>query len=224
MTSTQIEEKIIENGESPLNEDTEPQRDLLDLIDWSSNDDEGASSSDPGDWTAIPFKTISPLIFRKASRRWLASQTPDFYSQEKNTVGMKKTKVLAGKYLQAFENYLASITMMYYGDPYVSKKSEPATAAAYRPGKRPRNILQMDPLAFLLSPLRQEFSFELWSPMQVAVFECGLCSFGKEFKVIEKLLKFSKTYQEVTQFYHMWKQTSHYKVWKECLIKDREYS
>lgn len=121
---------------------------------------------------------------------------------------MPKAKIHAGKSIQAFENYLAAVAMMYYGDPYVSKKTESAQSSRFRQGKRPRNHLQMDPLAFLVSPLRQEFIFgifylENWTPKQIAIFECSMCSFGKQFMLIERLLKSAKTYQDISQFYNM---------------------
>jgi hypothetical protein len=70
----------------------------------------------------------------------------------------------------------------------------------------------------LLSPLRKDYAFERWSPYEVAVFETSLCTFGKQFKKIERLLD-EKSYSEVTQFYYKWKQTSHYHAWIAAVVQ-----
>jgi len=103
---------------------------------------------------------------------------------------------------------------MYYGDPYNGTKQEEEAL----PMKRPRNC---NPLDLLLSPVRTHLEFENWTPFQVAVFECGMCQFGKEFSLLEKLLGYKKTTAEIAKFYHLWKATSHYKVWKENVKKLR---
>lgn len=41
--------------------------------------------------------------------------------------------------------------------------------------------------------------------------------FGKKFDVVSRLLEESKTLQEITRFYYIWKKTSHYKSWKEAV-------
>jgi hypothetical protein len=69
---------------------------------------------------------------------------------------MSKDKILAGKALQSFENYLSTVTMMYFGDPY--SKSKPS-AEVFRPGKRARPSEVSDPLSMILSPLRCELVF-----------------------------------------------------------------
>lgn len=51
------------------------------------------------------------------------------------------------------------------------------------------------------------------------MFECGLCKYGKKFKMIGKLMGNSKTHLEITEFYYLWKTTTHYAAWKEALLK-----
>ena len=190
-------------------------------FDWSSCESDG--SSEVADWKC-EVHVVSPSVFRKASRRRLGQQKESFYSQEQNTVGMSKPQLLSARALQDFENYLALVSLMYYGDPqFAGKKNANGTL---RPLKRSRG---KDPLEFLLSPLRADYVYgetytEKWSPKEIAVFECGLCRFGKEFGTIEKLLRLSKTRAEITQFYHMWKQTSHYKAWKDADLKESLYA
>jgi hypothetical protein len=69
---------------------------------------------------------------------------------------MSKDKILAGKALQSFENYLSTVTMMYFGDPHPKSKE---TAEIFRPGKRARLSQLNDPLSMILSPLRSELDF-----------------------------------------------------------------
>ncbi|OMJ73080.1 hypothetical protein SteCoe_28307 [Stentor coeruleus] len=189
---------------------------LLDFCDWSSN---GSSSdisiSSLSNLNLNPlFKPVQPSIFKKASRKWLNSNSQNYYSQTKNTLEMSKDKVLAGKALQSFENYLSTVTMMYFGDPHPKSKE---TTEIFRPGKRARSSQLNDPLSMILSPLRSELDFESWSPKEIAVFESVMCMFGKKFDVVGRLLEESKTLQEITRFYYIWKKTSHYKSWKEAV-------
>ena len=132
---------------------------------------------------------------------------------------MTKAKIMAGKSLQSFENYLSIVSMMYFGDPFSKNKQE---TEVFRPGKRSRSRHISDPLSMILSPLRAELDFgklysETWSPKQIAIFESSLCNFGKRFEIVEKFLTNSKTQQEITRFYYIWKKTSHYKFWKEAV-------
>lgn len=109
--------------------------------------------------------------------------------------------------------------MMYFGDPFSKSKQSIET---FRPGKRARPTHMAEPLSMLISPLRAEHEFgkgylESWSPKQIAVFESALCSFGKKFEVIERILKYQKSQKEIGKFYYMWKKTSHYKSWKDAV-------
>lgn len=197
---------------------------VLDNIDWSSVDDGTENSryllySISSIEIPIKFKPVPPSIFKKASKKWLNANSPNKYSLTKNTSQMSKDKVAAGKVLQSFENYLSIVTMMYFGDPFSTSLQG---VDVFRPGKRARSRELSDPLSMILSPLRSEHEFgkkysESWSPKQVAVFESTLCSFGKKFELVEKLLGSSKSLVEITQFFYMWKKSSHYRAWKEAV-------
>lgn len=69
---------------------------------------------------------------------------------------MNKDQIFAGKALQAFENYLSIVCLMYFGDPFskVTKNIE-----VFRPGKRARSKLIADPLSMIISPLRAQHDF-----------------------------------------------------------------
>ncbi|CAD8122474.1 unnamed protein product [Paramecium sonneborni] len=75
------------------------------------------------------------------------------------------------------------------------------------------SLLQQDVLDILISPLRTDFSFETWTTKEIAIFECGLCRYGKQYEFLSHLIK-TKNAQDIIQFYYNWKFTSHYKLWK----------
>jgi len=70
-----------------------------------------------------------------------------------------------------------------------------------------------DILDALISPLKVDNVLEKWSPKEIAIFEAGLCKYGKEFSFIQFLIN-TKTLNEVIQFYFAWKTTTHYRTWK----------
>jgi len=72
---------------------------------------------------------------------------------------------------------------------------------------------KIDIMDSLVSPLKVDYVFEKWSPKEVAIFEAGICKYGKEFSFIQFLIK-TKTINETIQFYFAWKNTSHYRIWK----------
>ena len=65
----------------------------------------------------------------------------------------------------------------------------------------------------LVSPVRFSQVFEHWSPLQVAVFEAGICQFGRQWSLLAQVTP-GKDRNEVISFYYLWKQSSHYRVWK----------
>ncbi|EAR95250.2 MYB DNA-binding protein/transcription factor-like protein, putative (macronuclear) [Tetrahymena thermophila SB210] len=73
--------------------------------------------------------------------------------------------------------------------------------------------IQLSILDQLINPLKTDYPFELWSPKEIAIFECAMCKFGKQFGFISALIG-TKTHRDVFEFYLMWKGTSHYKIWK----------
>ncbi|CAD8212663.1 unnamed protein product [Paramecium octaurelia] len=75
------------------------------------------------------------------------------------------------------------------------------------------SLLQQDVLDILISPLRNDFAFETWTTKEIAIFECGLCRYGKQYEFLSHLIK-TKNAQDIIQFYYNWKFTSHYKLWK----------
>lgn len=77
----------------------------------------------------------------------------------------------------------------------------------------PEITSNIDTLDYLVSPLKSDYNYEKWSPKETAIFECGICKFGKEFDFIQKMVR-TKSLKEVISFYHEWKMSSHYKIWR----------
>ena len=73
--------------------------------------------------------------------------------------------------------------------------------------------LRLTPIELLTSPLRHRNVLDLWGPKEVALFEAGICKYGKDFSMLQRLIG-TKTTKEVVDFYYLWKQTNRYASWK----------
>jgi hypothetical protein len=194
---------------------------ILDVFDWSSLEESSSGESEIRYLLVsmdVGWNPISPYIFRKASRRWLATQSGPSQSSNKQSGSSANQQIECVRQMQALENYLSLVSMMYYGGSY----NEKLRGTVSRSNKRARQGNPIECLNAILSPLRPDISFgrvylECWSPKEVAVFECGLCMYGKKFDVLQKLLGESKNLRQISEFYYLWKQTSHYKAWKDSV-------
>eukprot|EP00475_Leptophrys_vorax_P019372 TRINITY_DN26448_c0_g1_i3.p3 TRINITY_DN26448_c0_g1~~TRINITY_DN26448_c0_g1_i3.p3 ORF type:complete len:130 (+),score=41.01 TRINITY_DN26448_c0_g1_i3:46-435(+) len=66
----------------------------------------------------------------------------------------------------------------------------------------------------LMSPLRKVDVWDNWTPREIALFESGICSFGKDFVRISKVIQ-TKNVGDCVDFYYKWKKSAHYQMWKE---------
>ncbi|PHJ22057.1 myb-like dna-binding domain protein [Cystoisospora suis] len=73
---------------------------------------------------------------------------------------------------------------------------------------------RLTPLELLTSPLRKANVVDLWGPKEVALFEAGICRYGKDFNVLQRLIG-TKSTCEIVDFYYLWKQTNRYVAWKQ---------
>ncbi|XP_026192663.1 spidroin-1-like [Cyclospora cayetanensis] len=80
-----------------------------------------------------------------------------------------------------------------------------------RRGRGP--CIRLTPIELLTSPLRHRNVLDLWGPKEVALFEAGICKYGKDFNMLQRLIE-TKTTKEVVDFYYLWKQTNRYASWK----------
>lgn len=188
-------------------------------------------SSDAEEPPPKSFQAVDPYIFVKASRKFLAQHPPELSHLADSAAGLdtarlRACKSHADKQSRAFEYFLVAVTSMYYGDPYITnkgKRAEPeraATKAAWKLPRRRKDAGRESLLSALVSPLRHEYTFESWNPRELAVFEAGLCAFGKRFDKISALMNESKSIAQISALYHDWKSTSHYKYWKEAVIRE----
>ncbi|CBZ54699.1 conserved hypothetical protein [Neospora caninum Liverpool] len=74
--------------------------------------------------------------------------------------------------------------------------------------------VKLTPLELLTSPLRKDNVIDLWGPKEVALFEAGICKYGKDFSALQRLIQ-TKTTCEIVDFYYLWKQTNRYLAWKQ---------
>lgn len=79
--------------------------------------------------------------------------------------------------------------------------------------KRTVPRIRLTPVELLVSPLRHKNVLDLWGPKEVALFEAGICKYGKDFNMLQRLIE-TKTTREVVDFYYLWKQTNRYTSWK----------
>lgn len=76
--------------------------------------------------------------------------------------------------------------------------------------------LEYSTFDMLTSPLRAENTLDEWSPIDIALFEAGICAYGKDFHEISRLMEGRKTCNQCVEFYYLWKKSAHYALWKEC--------
>ena len=84
------------------------------------------------------------------------------------------------------------------------------------------NSFKFSSLDVLMNPLRSKFIFEAWSPYEIALFECCICKYGKNFHKYCSVIR-TKSYSDIMNFYNYWKQSKYYKVWKSFRGKKYPY-
>eukprot|EP00823_Brevimastigomonas_motovehiculus_P004774 TRINITY_DN326_c2_g1_i2.p1 TRINITY_DN326_c2_g1~~TRINITY_DN326_c2_g1_i2.p1 ORF type:complete len:207 (-),score=53.85 TRINITY_DN326_c2_g1_i2:1334-1954(-) len=117
---------------------------------------------------------------------------------------------------QRTNNLLNAVATMYY------KPHETATNGSEVLVSQEYDKLEYPTLDMLLSPLRKPSVLDSWSPKEIALFEAGMCSIGKDFHAISKLIK-TKTCNECVDFYYTWKKSSHYAMWKDFGKPSRKF-
>jgi len=98
----------------------------------------------------------------------------------------------------------------------ISDTSESKTSQ--RPGHDKRTfkrVLIKSPLHLITSEFRKPCVLDSWSPLEIAKFEGAMCSYGKRFHEISKVVN-TKTSKECVDFYYLiWKLTNRYRAWKD---------
>ena len=50
------------------------------------------------------------------------------------------------------------------------------------------NNFKFSSLDLLMNPLRKKYIFEMWNPYEIALFECCVCKFNKNFDLYPKIV------------------------------------
>ena len=53
------------------------------------------------------------------------------------------------------------------------------------------NNFKFSSLDLLMNPLRKKYVFEMWNPYEIALFECCVCKFNKDFDLYPKIVNCS---------------------------------
>jgi hypothetical protein len=56
---------------------------------------------------------------------------------------------------------------------------------------------------------------DTWTLKEIALFEAGMCNFGKDFHNVQKVVR-TKTTNEIVDFYYQWKKSAHGNQW--CVV------
>jgi len=94
---------------------------------------------------------------------------------------------------------------------YYRRKDTDTVGAGDAWSSQEYDLFQYPTLYLLLTPLRQSHALDSWSPYELALFEAGMMSIGKDFHEIHKLIG-TKSTNDVVELYYIWKRTSHYTV------------
>eukprot|EP00475_Leptophrys_vorax_P019370 TRINITY_DN26448_c0_g1_i1.p1 TRINITY_DN26448_c0_g1~~TRINITY_DN26448_c0_g1_i1.p1 ORF type:complete len:358 (+),score=92.65 TRINITY_DN26448_c0_g1_i1:42-1076(+) len=106
------------------------------------------------------------------------------------------------------DSVLQAVAVMYYSPKEVtSDKQNVLVDQMYD-----KNIYST--IDCLMSPLRKVDVWDNWTPREIALFESGICSFGKDFVRISKVIQ-TKNVGDCVDFYYKWKKSAHYQMWKE---------
>ena len=139
---------------------------------------------------------LSPrLLFRK---RRLDENKNNDTNMNKNAVKIKNV----------FDNYLDFVHESYFSNDKQDNED-------LNDEKKSFKFTSLD---MLINPLRQKFIFETWSPYEIALFNCCVCKFWKNFDLYTKVIK-TKTQDEILSFYYYWKQSKFYKTLKNSKYK-----
>ena len=74
-------------------------------------------------------------------------------------------------------------------------------------------LIRRTTLGRLTSAIREPSILDRWSPYEIALFESGICMYGKQFPTLASLVG-SKNAKECIEFYYAWKKSKNYAQWK----------
>jgi len=153
-------------------------------------------------------KTLSPTIFKKTKIIFPSDNKAKSNKSAKTTTSTSSsTNDDPGA--QMLENYVSTVSAFYFGE--IDNTEDRSSSRANNKFNEKFRLTTLD---MLISPLRTDSIIDRWTPKEVAIFEAGICKYGRQFHMIQRLIR-TKTEREVIDFYYHWKKTSHYKMWKD---------
>ena len=176
-------------------------------------------------------QTSGPEEIRRQGRsekvkRFVRPCSPSNFSNADEKVMVRQSKLTLDNPQAMLDDFLDDLhSKRYFSNP--PDICDPATlmirsSKQLKLSKRPKKsttkpqlsgIHHHNTLGILMSPLYTPTVEEQWSRHEIAVFESGICVYGKRFHSIQKMIK-TKSTKEVVAFFYVWKKTAAYKVWK----------
>ena len=145
---------------------------------------------------------------RKLFKKRRNEDTTIFFKKNKNGDDiLGPTNKKEKRIKNAFEALLDYVREVYFTNNY------PENEANNSINSEKDNDFKFTTLDLLIKPLRKNFTWETWSPYEIALFNCCICKFGTNFKLYLKIIK-TKTIEEIIDFYYTWKSSKYYKIWK----------
>lgn len=117
------------------------------------------------------------------------SQTSNSYLQSYLNEDIK----ISNKIKMTYDNYLDFVHDSYFGENQSSNKeinsqNYNSTLSIDDPVQSWNNNFKFTSLDLLVNPLRQKFIWETWSPYEIALFECCVCKFNRNFDMYSRIV------------------------------------
>jgi hypothetical protein len=93
-----------------------------------------------------------------------------------------------------FDNYLDFVHESYFVNDAEIKNNENIAEANsnednnFDAVNKKTNLFKFSSLDLLINPLRKKYVFEMWNPYEIALFECCVCKFNKNFDLYPKIV------------------------------------
>ncbi len=105
---------------------------------------------------------------------------------------------MSNKIKAVFENYLDFVHESYFTNDKESSNTDKSNSLNSNYNfpdeinhdiENPKsNNFKFSSLDLLMNPLRKKYIFESWNPFEIALFECCVCKFNKNFDLYPKIV------------------------------------
>jgi hypothetical protein len=125
---------------------------------------------------------LSPrLLFRKRKNDYSGlndSHIKNNHSTDNNKQEFKNFKI-ATKLKESFDNLMDFVYDTYFTTDKINENNNSINN---------ETGFKFTSLDLLINPLRQKFTWETWSPYEIALFHCCICKFGPKFDFFENIV------------------------------------